>query len=310
VTAVSTAEVFQRLRPLMFSIAYRMLGSVSEAEDIVQEAFLRYHRAQAGDGGIESPKAFLSAVTTRLCIDQLRSARARREAYLGEWLPEPLLTDRATPDPASAAEDADSLSMAFLLVLERLSPVERAVFLLHDVFSYGYDEISGIVGKSEDNCRQLALRARHHVSEHRPRFEASRRMRDELADRFLRAVGDGDMDGLVTMLAADAVVYGDSGGTSPSWPRPITGRDHVGRLMTGLARQLRELRITIRRAEINGQPGALFLDPAGMLVNVFVLDIADGQVRTVRSVINPDKLRHLGPLADLTGLRRQLREPG
>jgi RNA polymerase sigma-70 factor (ECF subfamily) len=249
-------------------------------------------------------------VTTRLCIDQLRSARARREAYPGEWLPEPLLTDRAAPDPASAAEDADSLSMAFLLVLERLSPVERAVFLLRDVFGYGYDEIAGIVGKSEDNCRQLALRARRHVSEHRPRFEASRRMRDEFADRFLRAVGDGDMDGLVTMLAADAVVYGDSGGTRPSWPHPIIGRDRVSRLMTGLAQQIRELRITIRRAEINGQPGALFLDPAGLLVNVFVLDIADGQVRTVRSVINPDKLRHLGPLADLPGLRRQLRPPG
>jgi RNA polymerase sigma-70 factor, ECF subfamily len=307
---VSTAEVYERLRPLMFSIAYRMLGSVSEAEDVAQEAFLRYHRAESGPAGIDSPRAFLSAVTTRLCIDQLRSARARREAYLGEWLPEPLLTDLTAPDPASAAEQADTLSMAFLLMLERLSPVERAVFLLHDVFGYGYDEIAGIVGKGQDNCRQLASRARRHVSEHRPRFEPSRRQRDELADRFLRAVGDGDMDGLVAMLAADAVVYGDSGGTSPSWPRPITGRDRVGRLMTGLGRQIRELKITIRRAEINGQPGALFVDQAGLLVSVFVLDIADGQVRTVRSVINPDKLRHLGPMADVPGLRRQLRPPG
>jgi RNA polymerase sigma-70 factor, ECF subfamily len=293
----------------MFSIAYRMLGSVTEAEDIVQEAFLRYHRQETGNGGIESPRAFLSAVTTRLCIDQLRSARARREAYLGEWLPEPLLTDPAAPDPASAAEEADTLSMAFLLVLERLSGVERAVFLLHDIFGYGYHEVAGIVGKGEDNCRQLALRARRHVAEHRPRFDTSRRHREELADRFLRAVGDGDMDGLVTMLAQDAVVYGDSGGTSPSWPRPITGRHRAARLMTGLSRQIRELQITIRRAEVNGQPGALFLDPAGRLVNVFVLDIAGGQVRTVRSVINPDKLRHLGPLADVPGLRRQLRPP-
>ncbi len=293
----------------MFSIAYRMLGSVTEAEDIVQEAFLRFHRQETGNGGIDSPRAFLSAVTTRLCIDQLRSARARREAYVGEWLPEPLLTDPAAPDPASAAEEADTLSMAFLLVLERLTPVERAVFLLHDIFGYGYDEVAGIVGKGEDNCRQLALRARRHVAEHRPRFDASRRHREELADRFLRAVGDGDMDGLVTMLAQDAVVYGDSGGTSPSWPRPITGRQRTARLMTGLSRQIRELRITIRRAEVNGQPGALFLDPAGQLVNVFVLDIVGGQVRTVRSVINPDKLRHLGPLADVPGLRRQLRPP-
>ncbi len=312
---MSTADVYQRLRPLMFSIAYRMLGSVSEAEDIVQEAFLRYHRAESGPAGVDSPKAFLSAVTTRLCIDQLRSARARREAYLGEWLPEPLLTDDplragvAAADPESLAEQADSLSMAFLLLLERLSPVERAVFLLRDVFGYGYDEVARIVGKSEGNCRQLALRARRHVGEGQPRFEASRSKREELAARFFEAVGDGDMDGLVAMLAEDAVVYGDSGGTPPSWPRPIAGRDHVGRLLVALAEQIRQTGVVIRPAEINGQPGALFLDPAGRLVNVFVLDIADGQVQTVRSVINPDKLRHLGPLADVADLRSRLRPP-
>jgi len=318
---MTTAEIYQRLRPLMFSIAYRMLGSVSEAEDIVQEAFLRYHRAQSGPrekaggeaggaAGIGSPKAYLSAVTTRLCIDYLRSARARREAYLGEWLPEPLLTGdpgRAGADPGSLAEQADSLSMAFLLLLERLSPVERAVFLLRDVFGYDYDEIARVVGKSADNCRQLALRARRHVGERKPRFEASRGKREELAARFFAAVGQGDMDGLVTMLAADAVVYGDSGGTRPSWPRPVTGRDRVGRLLAGLARQMRQAGVVIRPAEVNGQPGALFLDPAGRLINVFALDIAGGQVQTIRSVINPDKLRHLGPLADVEGLRQQLR---
>jgi RNA polymerase sigma-70 factor (ECF subfamily) len=302
---MTTAEIFQRLRPLMFSIAYRMLGSVSEAEDIVQEAFLRYHAAQLRQAEIGSPKAYLSAVTTRLCIDHLRSARARREAYPGEWLPEPLLTGDAA-DPAGQAEQTDSLSMAFLLVLERLSPVERAVFLLHDVFSYGYEEIARIVGKSEDNCRQLALRARRHVTEHKPRFEASRRKREELAARFFSAVGGGNMDGLVSMLAADVVVYGDSGGTPPSWPHPIIGRGNVSRLLLGIAGQMRQLGITIRPAEINGQPGATFLDPDGNLTNIFVLDIADGQVRTVRSVINPEKLRHLGPLADLPRLRRQL----
>jgi RNA polymerase sigma-70 factor (ECF subfamily) len=349
---LSTAEAFTELRPLMFSIAYRMLGSVSEAEDIVQEAFLRYHRAQSGPGGggtdaggadasgtgaggtdaggqgqspvrgehsratIESPKAYLSAVTTRLCIDYLRSARARREAYLGEWLPEPLLTgDRvlagsAPADPGSVAEQADSLSMAFLLLLERLSPVERAVFLLHDVFGYGYDEIARIVGKSADNTRQLALRARRHLAERKPRFEASRRKREELAARFFRAVGQGDMDGLVTMLAEDAVVYGDSGDARPSWPRPITGRGHVGRLLVGLAQQMSQVGVEIRPAEVNGQPGALFLDPAGRLINVFSLDIADGQVQTIRSVINPEKLHHLGPLADLESLRRRLRPSG
>jgi RNA polymerase sigma-70 factor, ECF subfamily len=325
---LSTADVYTELRPLMFAIAYRMVGSVSEAEDIVQEAFLRYHRAQSrpqetaggeeadGTARIDSPKAYLSAVTTRLCIDYLRSARARREAYPGQWLPEPLLTgDPGQPllansaDPGAMAEQADSLSMAFLLLLERLSPAERAVFLLRDVFGYGYDEIARAVGRSQDNCRQLALRARRHVGERKPRFEASRRKREELAARFFAAVGDGDMNGLVTMLAEDAVVYGDSGGTRPSWPNPITGRDHVGRLLAGLAQQMRQAGVVIRPVEVNGQPGALVLDPAGRLINVFALDIADGQVQTIRSVINPDKLRHLGPLADVEGLRRQLR-PG
>ena len=248
-------------------------------------------------------------MTTRLCIDYLRSARVRRETYLGEWLPEPLLTDDSAPDPAGLAEQADSLSMAFLLLLERLTPVERAVFLLHDVFGYDYDEIARIVGKTSDNCRQLALRARRHVNEQKPRFEASRSKREELAARFFSAVGRGDMDGLVSMLAADVVVYGDSGGTSPSWPRPIVGRDHVSRLLVGIANQMRQVGILIEPAEFNGQAGARLLAPDGRLISVFVLDIADGQVQTVRSVINPDKLRHLGPLADVQGLRQQLRPP-
>jgi len=296
----------------MFAIAYRMTGRVSDAEDIVQEAFLRYHRAHRGGedsaaGAIESPKAYLSAVTTRLCIDQLRSARSRRETYPGEWLPEPLLTDPAAPDPAGLAEQADSLSMAFLLLLERLSPVERAIFLLHDVFGYGYTEVAAIVGRSEVNCRQQAARARRRVAEERPRFETSRRKREELADRFLRAVADGEMAELVSMLAADAVVYGDAGRTRPSWPRPIIGRDNVSRLLIGLGSQIRELGVSIRRAEINGQPGALIQDADGNLTNVFVLDIAGGQVVAVRSVINPAKLQHLGPLADVPALQRKLR---
>jgi RNA polymerase sigma-70 factor, ECF subfamily len=308
----ATGEAYADLRPLMFSIAYRMLGSVSEAEDIVQEAFLRYHRAVSTSGVPDSPKAYLSAVTTRLCIDQLRSARARRESYVGEWLPEPLVTSppalgRAASDPADLAEQADSLSMAFLLLLERLTPVERAVFLLHDVFSYGYDETARIVGRSEASCRQLAHRARVHVDEHRPRFEASEQKREELAARFFDAVGNGDMAGLLAMLAADVTVYGDSGGVPPAWLRPVSGRDRVGRLLVGLAGQVRDVQGVLQSAQVNGQPGALLLGPDGDLVSVFQLDIADGQIQAIRSVISRDKLRHLMPLADLAELRERLR---
>ena len=239
-----TTAVYQALRPLLFSVAYRMLSSVTEAEDVVQEAFLRYHRAVAAHGEPDSPKAYLSTVVTRLCIDQLRSARVRRESYVGEWLPEPLLTGAAllslpAADPAAAAEQADSLSMAFLLLLERLTPLERAVFLLHDVFGYGYDETARIVGRSSASCRQLAHRARQHVDAARPRFEVAAPERDELAARFFAAVGNGDMDGLVSLLAADVEVHGDSGGVPPSWRRPITGREHVGRLMAAIGTQLR-----------------------------------------------------------------------
>jgi RNA polymerase sigma-70 factor (ECF subfamily) len=306
----NTGAAFESLRPLLFAIAYRMLGRVTEAEDIVQEAFLRYHRALAGGARPDSLKAYLSAVTTRLCIDHARSAQARREAYVGEWLPEPLLTGPAAgrpADPAELAERSDSLSMAFLLLLERLSPVERAVFLLHDVFSYGYDETARIVGKSEGNCRQLCRRARQHVSEHRPRYEPSPGHRTELASRFFAAVEDGDLDGLVSMLAADVTVYGDSGGMRPSWPRPITGRDKVGRLLTGLSAQALAVGAAFVPAQVNGQPGALVRDRDGNLVSVLVLDIAGGQVRAVRSVISRDKLRHLGPLADVSGLVSEFR---
>jgi RNA polymerase sigma-70 factor (ECF subfamily) len=310
--ASATGELYADLRPLMFSIAYRMLGSVSEAEDIMQEAFLRYHRAVSTGGGPDSPKAYLSAVTTRLCIDQLRSARARRESYVGEWLPEPLVTSssafgRPAADPAELAEQADSLSMAFLLLLERLTPVERAVFLLHDVFSYGYDETARIVGRTQASCRQLAHRARLHVDAHRPRFEASEQKRDELAARFFDAVGNGDMTGLLSMLADDVTVYGDSGGVPPAWLRPVSGRAVVGSLLVGIAGQLRDVQGVLQSAQVNGQPGALVLGPDGDLVSVFQLDIADGQVQAIRSIINRDKLRHLMPLADLPGLRERLR---
>jgi len=315
---VTTEELYEDLRPLMFSIAYRMLGRVTEAEDIVQEAFLRYHRTMArppaGHTAPDSPKAYLAAVTTRLCIDQLRSARRQREAYVGEWLPEPLITGEpiggalAVPaDPAALAEQADSLSMAFLLLLERLTPVERAVFLLHDVFSYDYDETARIVGKSKDYCRQLARRARLHVTEHRPRFEVSPAEREELAARFFAAVGDGDVDGLVDLLAEDVTVYGDGGGMRPSWPGPITGRKRVSQLFIGLVRQLHLIAGQLRPLTVNGQPGALFVASDGSLINTVALDIEAGQVTAIRSTLARDKLRHLGPLADIEALYEQSR---
>jgi RNA polymerase sigma-70 factor, ECF subfamily len=286
------------LRPLLFSIAYRMLGSVADAEDIVQEAFLRYERTP----NVESPKAFLSTVVTRLALDQLKSARARRETYVGEWLPEPLLTD---DDPAQHAEQADTLSIAFLVLLERLSPVERAVFLLHDVFGYRFDEVARMLELSESNARQLGVRARHHVDDEKPRFEASRRERDELAERFFAAVGEGNVDALVELLAADVVVVGDGGGKAPQWASPIVGAERVARLFGGLGGQIETYGITLERHEINGQPGAILRAPDGSITNVWSIEIADGLVQTVRSVINPDKLRHLGPVADVRALLRE-----
>jgi RNA polymerase sigma-70 factor, ECF subfamily len=294
-------HAYRELRPLLFSIAYRMVGSVGEAEDLVQEAFLRFHRAAAGGAEIESPKAYLSAVTTRLAIDHLRSARARRERYVGAWLPEPLLTG-SEADAATHAETADTLSLAFLVLLERLSPVQRAVFLLHEVFGYGYAEIAGLVGKSEDNCRQIAARARRHIEAGRPRFETSRRQREELARRFFAAVEQGDTEGLVGLLAADAVMYGDGGGKAPALTSPVHGARRVARFLLGLARRGEAVGMSVRPAEINGQPGLLAYDPQGRLVSLLALDIADGRVRTVHSIVNPDKLRHLGPVGDMSAL--------
>jgi RNA polymerase sigma-70 factor, ECF subfamily len=299
---------YEELRPLLFSIAYGMLGSVGEAEDVVQEAFLRFHRVIAEGERVESPKAYLSAVTTRLGIDHLRSARVRREHYVGEWLPEPLVTDPA-PGPAEHAATADSLSMAFLVLLETLSPVERAVFLLREVFDYEYDEIARIVGKGEANCRQLYVRARRHIDEGKPRFDASPEQREELARRFFAAAEEGDVDALEQMLADDVVVYGDGGGKAPSWPRPIVGRKRVSRLMVGVLAQAREYAATWRPTEVNGQPGVMFLDSEGRIGSVMCLDIADGVVQTIRGIVNPDKLAHLGPVADVRGMLRSRREP-
>jgi RNA polymerase sigma-70 factor (ECF subfamily) len=279
-------ETHEELRPYLFAIAYRMLGSVAEAEDVVQDAFLRYHEA---DVEAESPKAYLATVTTRLAIDQLRSARARREIYPGEWLPEPLVGD----DAARHAETADSLSLAFLHLLEKLAPVERAVFLLREVFDYSYDEIAPIVGKSPENCRQILARAHRHVEEGRRRFDVSREERDEVAGRFLAAWEGGDTEALVELLAADATVYGDGGGKAPSLPQPLVGAERVAKALIGWGRQAFARGFEYRPAVVNGDPGVVFYDPEGTAIWVAALDIADGVVIAVRSVLNPDKLTHV-----------------
>jgi RNA polymerase sigma-70 factor (TIGR02957 family) len=298
---MNVEELYADLRPAAFAVAYRMLGSVSEAEDAVQEGFLRLHRTLADGERIDSPRAYLTAVVSRLCIDQLRSARARRERYVGDWLPEPLVDD----DPARHAEVADSLSLAFLVLLESLSPEQRAAFLLREVFDYPYDEIATIVGKSEDNARQLVARARRHVEERRPRYEASRERREELADRFFAAIGDGDIKALEELLAQDVVLQGDGGGKAPALARALHGRDRVLRTLGAWLRAVPRFgEFTLRRVEVNGQPGAITFDAEGRVINVFALDIADGQVQAVRSVVNPDKLHHLGEVADLNALVR------
>jgi RNA polymerase sigma-70 factor (ECF subfamily) len=281
----------------MISIAYRMVSSVSEAEDIVQEAFLRFHQQASTGVTIDSPKAYLSTVTTRLSIDHLRSARVRRERYVGTWLPEPILTDEGEELGRLESETADSLSLAFLVLLESLTPVERAVFLLREVFNHGYDEISTIVGKTEENCRQIAARARRQVDAKKPRFEASQARREELTRLFFEAVMSEDQQGLIDLLAADVVAYGDGGGKAAAFPRPVHGRDKVARLLLGpTARGGRAAVSGMRLAEVNGQPGAVFFDREGRPIVVVTLDIADDLVQSVRAIANPDKLRHLPAL--------------
>ena len=301
-TAGCEEGLLEELRPAAFAIAYRMLGSVAEAEDIVQEALLRVHRALQEGERIDSPRAFVATITTRLAIDELRSARVRRERYVGEWLPEPILTD-GRDDPAQHAEIADSLSMAMLVLLETLSPEQRAVLLLRDVFDYGYGEIAAIVGKSEDNVRQLASRARAHVEAGRPRFRSSREQRDELARRFFAAVTEGDLAGLESLLAHDVVLAGDGGGKVPALARPLQGRNRVARALANWVRLgARIPGATLRQVEVNGMPGALLLDGDGRLVGVWELEIGGGHIQAVNSVVNPDKLAHLGPLADVKAL--------
>ena len=295
-------QEFEELRPLLFAIAYRLLGSVTDAEDAVQETWLRY---DASPTQPTSTKAFLSAVVTRVSIDVLRSARVRRETYVGQWFPEPLLND-PYEDPARSAELADSLSMAALLLLERLSPLERAVFVLRDVFGFGFPEIASAVGRSEAACRQLAVRARRHMDAGRPRFEADRRERDELAARFFEALQEGDVEGLQELLAADVQMIGDGGGKAPAFARGVIGAENVARVLASNLPWMVRIGVALEPHEMNGQPGAILRDRDNKVINTLTLDVLDGRIQTIRAVLNPDKLGHLGPVADAWAISREV----
>ena len=301
---MTRAEEFEQLRPLLFSIAYRILGSVSEAEDAVQETWLRYESSPTQPTSI---KAFLSAVVTRISIDILRSARVRREEYVGQWFPEPLLTD-PYQDPEPSAQLADSVSMAALLLLERLSPLERAVFVLREVFGFGFPEVASAVGRSEAACRQLAVRARRHMDAGRPRFEADRREREKLAARFFGALREGDVEGLRELLAADVQLVGDGGGKAPALARSIIGAEKVAWVLASIFPWLVRIEVTLEPRELNGQPGAIFRDRHSKVLNTIALDVLDGQIQTIRSVINPDKLGHVGPVADAWAVAREVNQ--
>jgi RNA polymerase sigma-70 factor (ECF subfamily) len=304
---MSSSDLYDELRPRAFAIAYRMLGSVGEAEDVVQEAFLRMHRTLRRDEQITSPRAYVATLVTRLAIDELRSARARRERYVGEWLPEPLVTE---PTPAERAETADSLSLAFLVLLESLSPRQRAAFLLREVFQYPYVEVAEIIGTDVDGARHLVARARHQVQRRRPRYPASRRQRADLARRFFAAAEQGDLSALETMLVEDVALHGDGGGKAPAVARPVNGRGKVARAVLAGLSGLASHGGRIQATEVNGQPGAMAYDAHGRLVGVMALDIADGRIQTIHSIVNPDKLRHLGRVSDLGARLHAGRGPG
>lgn len=292
----------QDLRGLMFSIAYRMTGSVAEAEDLVQEAFFRLQRARQSGVVVESPKAYLASATTRLAIDHMRSARVRRESYVGPWLPEPIVAD-LHESPEQMAELSDSLSMAFLVLLESLTPVERAVFLLREVFDYSYKDIAQIVDRNEANCRQIFTRARQHIESHHPRYEASTERSEALLRSFLAATRDGNLDQLMDLLAEDAAFYGDGGNKANAIREPLFGQERVATFLVGLFDPARPVGLTAEPILVNSGPGVITRDREGKIVGVLSLDVLDGQIQTVRSVVNPDKLQHLGPVSDFLRVR-------
>jgi RNA polymerase sigma factor (sigma-70 family) len=294
-------------RPLLFSIAYGMTGSVGDAEDIVQDAFLGLARAHKAGTTITDPKAYLSTAVTRLGINYLSSARVRRETYVGDWLPEPVVVPTEDPGPAEHTELADSLSMAFLVLLESLSPVERAVFMLREVFGYRYPEVARITGKSEVNCRQIFARARRRIADGGQAPDSApppaRRFEGEqLARRFFEAAAGGDIDALLGMLAPDVVFHADGGGKAQAVRVPVHGRGQVARMLVGLFRRGRSLGTSMRLAWVNGQPGAVGYDAEGRVFTVFELEAADGVVDAINAMVNPDKLGHIGPVSDLARL--------
>lgn len=284
-------ETFNQYRPLLFSIAYRMLGSVMDAEDMVQETYVRWEQAAGVEA--QSPKAYLSAIVTRLCIDQLRSARMQREVYVGPWLPEPLITNDTT-SAAEMAALADSLSMAFLTLLEQLTPVERAVFLLREVFDYDYGEIAAIVQKSEANCRQLVRRAKAHLAAGRPRFDVSPTEQQQLAERFTLACATGDLDSLLDTLAADITLWSDGGGKAAAARRPIHGSERVAHFLLGILRQAPP-GFAAYPAMVNGQPGFISY-VNGRPFSVLTLEVGNGRIQAIRIIVNPDKLRSIPPI--------------
>jgi RNA polymerase sigma-70 factor (ECF subfamily) len=285
-----TTEELQPLRRHAFAVAYRMLGSVADAEDVVQEALLRLTREE---GPVREPAAWITTVTTRLAIDHLRLARVQRERYVGPWLPEPLLGDPA-PGPDEHAELADTVSQAFLVLMEQLTPLERAAFLLRETFGYEYDRVAAVLGRSEASSRQLVSRARRHLDEHRPRFDADREAAQALLERFLAAAEEGDLEALEEMLAADVVVYGDGGGKAIAARRPVVGAARVARFMAGIARRRREVgEFDLELVTVNGHPGRVLRTSGGDVWDVLSIDVLDGRIQAVRIVRNPDKLAHV-----------------
>lgn len=285
---MSSLDDFNHHRPLLFSIAYRMLGTVTDAEDMVQETFLRWQ--QTASETVRSAKTYLATIITRLCIDHLRSARVQREQYVGTWLPEPMLTQQSE-NSTDLMELADSLSIAFLTVMERLSPIERAVFLLRDVFDYDYDEIAQMVGKSSTNCRQILRRAKQHLADQRPRFPVSRPQQEQITAQFLDASTKGDLQELLLLLAKDVTFCSDGGGKVIAVLKPIHGAVKVARMLLAIRRKWL-LNSVSHLADINGQPGIIqYLDDR--IHSVMTFEIVDGCIQSIYSVRNPEKLERI-----------------
>jgi RNA polymerase sigma-70 factor, ECF subfamily len=285
---MSHLEAFNQQRPLLFAIAYRMLGTVTDAEDMVQEAFLRWQ--QTAEATVKSAKSYLSTIITRLCIDHLRSARVQREQYVGPWLPEPIVTEQ-TNDPAAQVELADSISIAFLVVLECLSPIERAVFLLREIFEYDYNEIAQMVGKSPANCRQILKRSRQHIATQRPRFPVSPQQQEKITAKFLEASDQGNLQGLLVLLAEDVTFWSDGGGQVPALLKPLHGAMKVAQFLLAIRSKWLSTSV-VHVIEVNGQPAIIYRINED-IHSLMTFEIADGCIQSIYSVRNPEKLKRI-----------------